>query len=340
VIAVLLVLFAAGPSSLWEDVLHPNWARCHELCERGRRLKDSSAQPDALRLFSEATRLCPDDAEPFALLGEALIDAGDFPAAGPPLERARVLLGDEGGEAELAFHLAFTRALAGELDGSLVEYRRALALGGLGLSNNWLLYYNLGDTLMALGRLAEATDAYRRAVRASPLKPITHVALAVAYDRDQQVERAKSEIGIALSQDPSLNTVQSDQYIFVPAADRHYYLALGFSTRGLRSRARYELRQFLRELPDGPFSARARERLAQAEAASPPLELRRTLDGQVTEVEPCIQKGWKGPLMLSRAAGRLQVLGHSEACIERWLDRISPLLPAEDFAIDLEVTPR
>jgi tetratricopeptide (TPR) repeat protein len=339
-IGVLVVLFAAGPSSLWEDVLHPNRARCHQLVEEGRRLVDRNATAEALRALVEAARLCPDEPEAAVMLGDTLIKSGDFAAARAPLERARLLLGDEGGEPLLAYDLGFCRALSGDLDGSLVEYRRAVLLGGLGLADNWYLYYNLGDTLMALGRLAEATDAYRRAVRASPLKPIIHLALAVAYDRDQQLERAQKELGIALSQDPLLYAVQSDQFIFVPDGDRHYYLALGFFARGLRSRGRYELRQFLRELPDGPFSPRARERLTQAEAASPPLELRRILDGQVTDLEPCIQRGWKGPLVLQRAGGRLQIAGHGEACLERWLDRMSPILPAEDFAVDLEVTPR
>jgi tetratricopeptide (TPR) repeat protein len=231
------------------------------------------------------------------------------------------------------------RAIAGDLDGSLVEYRHALSLGGLGVTESWRLHFNLGDTLMALGRLGEAIDAYRRAVGASRVKPITHLALAVAYDRNQEVVNAQRELGIALSQDPPLYVALSDENIFVPAADRHYYLALGFFARGLKSRARWELRQFLHELPDGPYSARARDRLAQAEAASPPLELRRVLDAQVTELEPCVQRGWKGPLMLQRAAGHLQIPGHSEACLERWLDRVAPLLPSEDFLIDLQVTP-
>jgi tetratricopeptide (TPR) repeat protein len=340
VIAVLWLVFAAGPSSLWEDVVHPNRGRCHELSDEGRRLMAKNAVADALQAFSRATRLCPDEAEPFSLLGSALVEYGDFAAARPPLERARSLYGDDGGDPALSFHLGFVRALSGDLDGSLAEYRRAIALGGLGLADNWLLFYNLGDTLMALGRLAEATDAYRRAVRASNLKPITHLALAVAYDRDQQIERAQRELSVSLSQDPQLYAVQSDQFIFVPAADRHYYLALGSLGRGLRSRARHELREFLRELPDGPFSARARERLAQAEAASPPVELHRTLDAEVVTLEPCVQRAWKGSLILRRANGRLQVDGRSDPCVERWLDRVAPLLPSQDFSIDLEVTPQ
>jgi Flp pilus assembly protein TadD len=336
--ALLVVLFAAGPSALWDDVAHPNRARCLASLDEGRRHHARNQPELAARAFHEATRLCPDEPEGFALLGAELVEAGDFPAARAPLERARNLYGDEGGDPALAFHLGFTRALAGDLDGSLLEYRRALQLGGLGLADNWLLHYDMGDTLMALGRLAEATESYRRAVRASPLKAITHLALAVAFDRDQQLEAAKRELGVALSQDPLLYAVQSDQFIFVPAADRHYYLALGFLARGLKSRGRWELRQFLQALPDGPYSARARERLAQAESA--PAEIHRILDGQVTELEPCVQRSWKGPLMLQRQAGHLRVVSHSEACIERWLDRIAALLPGDDFLVDLEVTPR
>jgi Flp pilus assembly protein TadD len=336
---LLWLLFATGPSPLWEDVAHPNRARCAALIDEGKKATARNANSEALRVFSEATRLCPDEPNGFALLGTALVDAGDFPAARPALERARALYGDEGGDPHLAFHLGFARALSGDLEGSLVEYRRALTLGGLGLADNWLVHYDLGDTLMALGRLAEATDSYRRAVRAAPLKPITHLALAVAYDRDHQLEKSRHELGIVLSQDPLLHAAQSDQFIFVPTADRHYYLALGFLARGLRSRARWELRQFLQKVPEGPYTPRARERLAQAEAASGSVELRRILDGQITELEPCVQR-WKGPLMLQRSAGQLRIVGHQDACLGRWIDRVASLLPAEDFLLDLEVTGR
>jgi tetratricopeptide (TPR) repeat protein len=343
-IAVLLVAIAAGPSALWDDALHPNRARCAQLLEEGRHALAQNLPQ--WKLFDEATKLCPDQPDGFALLGAALIELGDFAPARVALERARVLSGEEGGDAALAFHLGFVRALGGDLAGSLGEYRRALQLGGLGVADNWLLFYDLGDTLMALGRLGEATEAYRRAARAAPLKAITHLALAVAYDRDGLGERSRSELGIALSQDPLLYALSSDQFIFVPAADRHYYLALGFFGRGLRARARAELRQFLAADVEGPYSARARERLAQAEAALPPatLELHRILDGHVADLERCIPRSWHGPLWLHRGSGRLRVVGHSEVCIERWLSEIEPLLPGNyfdgDFDLDLEVTPR
>ncbi len=337
-----LALFAAGPSPLWESVVHPHRARCAQLVDEGRRALGRNSPELALKSFAEASRLCPDEPEAFALGGATLVDTGDYPAARTALERARALDGDEGGDAQLAFHLGFVRALGGDFDGSLTEYRRSLQLGGLGLADNWLLYYDLGDTLMALGRLAEATDAYRRSSRAAPLKAITHLALAIAYDRDGEVERSRVELSIALSQDPLLYALQSDQFIFVPAAERHYYLALGFLQRGLRSRGRWELRQFLAQLPDGPYSARARERLAQAEAALPPgtLEIHRILDAQVTTLEICVQRSprWKGPLTLHRGSGRLRIFGHNDPCTESWLDRVAALLPPDDFDVDLEVT--
>jgi tetratricopeptide (TPR) repeat protein len=342
-IAVLLVAIAAGPSALWDDVTHPNHARCAQLVEEGRHALAQNVPQ--WKLFEEATQLCPDQPDGFALLGAALIELGDYATARAALERARVLQGEEGGDAALAFHLGFARALGGELAGSLTEYRRALQLGGLGSTDNWLLFYDLGDTLMALGRLGEATEAYRRAVRASPLKAITHLALAVAYDRDGLVGRSRTELGVALSQDPLLYALSSDQFIFVPPADRHYYLALGLFARGLRARARDELRQYLAAEPDGPYTARARERLVQAEAVLPPatLALHRILDGHVAELERCVTRSWL-PLWLHRGSGRLRVVGHSEACVEHWLAEIAALLPRDDFDgdfdLDLEVIPR
>lgn len=273
-LAVLLVLVAQvaaadPPSALWDDVAHPNRLRCAKLVEEGRTLGlahegrrgTDTRGPDTervLAVLSEATRLCPRHFEALSLYGVALTRWADPVTARTVLERARQLspAGDDK-DAALAFHLAFTRAVTGELEGSLVEYRRAEALTPA--ADSWLLYYDLGDTLMALGRLSEAIESYRRATRARASEPMPHFALAVALDRDGQVERARVALSAGLARDPYLKILRSDRFVFLPPSDRQYYLALCHRAQGRPADARAALERFMSEVPDSPYVFRARE---------------------------------------------------------------------------------
>ena len=127
------------------------------------------------------------------------------------------------------------------------------------------MHHNLGDELMAVGRLTEAIEEYRRAVALAADRLMPRLALAVALDRQGELDKSRLELNIALSLDPQLRRVFSDEYVFVPSADVHYYLALGMLGRGHTAEARAQLRAFVTELPDGPYSAHALERLAAAE---------------------------------------------------------------------------
>jgi hypothetical protein len=53
----------------------------------------------------------------------------------------------------------------------------------------------------------------------------------------------------------------SGRYLFVPAWEQHYYLALCALRRGRLPEARRELETFLAASPDGPYAARARAHL-------------------------------------------------------------------------------
>jgi len=256
---------AQSPSPLWDDVVHPNRLRCAALVELARKDLESRAGVDKLRgsgRLVEATRLCPKSVDAFALLGQARVDDGDLAGAAVALERARALApAGEDNDPRLAFHLGFIRAIGGDLEGSLREYRRAEYLGGIGRGDEWLLLYDLGDDYMALGRLSEAIDAYRRSVRAQPSEPMPRLALGVALDRDGQLEKSRAELTVALSLDPQLKRLGSDRYVFVPAADVHYYQALAATQRGRLAEARSHFEEFLRHLPDSPYAPRAREHL-------------------------------------------------------------------------------
>jgi tetratricopeptide (TPR) repeat protein len=254
---------AAEPAPLWEDVANPQRRRCDaSVADVKKRLEARAPDVRALEtVLAEAVRRCPDHLAAHALLGQVRIVLRDHAGARKALERARRLEDQDltrSPDPRLAFQLGFVRALTGDLEGSLVEYRRAEGAGGLGREQLFLLY-DLGDTCQALGRLDEAIDAYRRAIHLNPRRAVLHWALAVALDRDGRLAASRTEVDLALGLDPLLAELLSEEYTFVPAADRFYTLALALRAQGRLAEARSAVARFLRELPDGPYSARARE---------------------------------------------------------------------------------
>jgi tetratricopeptide (TPR) repeat protein len=257
---------AAGPSPLWEDVAHPDRPKCDALVAKVRAkvpagLPDPRSPPvvEVTALAAEAARRCPEHAAAQALFGHIKLELNkDYQGALVPLERARTL--EDGDprlspDKQLAFELGLARAVSGDLEGSLDEYRRAEAAGGA----HPVLLYDMGDSYQALGRLHEAIDAYRRAIKLAPREAIHHWALAVALDRDGQLAASRLEIDAALAADPRIVDQLSDRYFFVPPADHWYYLALTYRAQGKLDLARQAVANFLHDLPDGMYAARARE---------------------------------------------------------------------------------
>lgn len=265
--ALLLALAApaaAGP--LWDDLGAPEHGPPRALVDEGRALLGRRDFTAASARLAEAARLAPDQPESYLLLGAARRGAGDDHGARLALERARALLPDGGG-ATLAYDLGTARAVDGDLEGSLRELRRAEAEGGLPGDGD-LVAFALGDTLMALGRLAEAIPCYRRALGRGPGRPAVHFALAAALDRDEQLEESRAELDLALARDRELRALRAPEeggeFRFVPPADRLYLRALAERARGRLAAARACLRAFL-AAPPGPYAARARDREAALE---------------------------------------------------------------------------
>lgn len=295
------------PQSLWDDVAHPNRRACASLVQEGARFTQAGQPSAASRALRKASGLCPDDREAAQALGESLLGEHDFAGGRRALEHAR-LLADGGAKADplrdvwLAFYLGFAREVTGDLEGAIVEHRRVEALGGLPPANRYLVHYNLGDELMAVGRLEEAIDEYRRAVALASDRSMPRLALAVALDRHGELDKSRVELRTVLSLDPQLRRVFGDEYVFVPEADSHYYLALGMLARGQTAEARQQLRSFLAALPEGNYRAQAAERLATAERSVDARELdvsdaavdsravARSLAPLVAELESCLPR--------------------------------------------------
>jgi TolB-like protein/DNA-binding SARP family transcriptional activator len=71
--------------------------------------------------------------------------------------------------------------------GALVAFERALALD----STNAEIYHQYGQTLMILGRDAEAMAAYRRTIALEPLRPMTLVPMAAMETHQRRFEEAR-----------------------------------------------------------------------------------------------------------------------------------------------------
>ncbi|MGZ3441025.1 MAG: tetratricopeptide repeat protein, partial [Polyangia bacterium] len=185
----------AGP---WDEIAHPHRRRCAQLVDEASKRADAKEWKPAGQAARAAVALCPADRVVLQRAGETLLGCHEYSEALRQLERARALAeqvpGTREQELALAFHLGFAREVTGDLEGAIGEHRRLEAMGGLATPNQYLVHYNLGDELMATGRLVEAIEEYRRAVALAPGRPVVRLALAVALDRDEQIDQSRAEL--------------------------------------------------------------------------------------------------------------------------------------------------
>ena len=274
--------------------------------------------------------------------GELLLNAREHADARLLLERARALADPAPRERELslAYALGVARELTGDLDGAIDEHRRLEASGGLPSPTQYLGHAKLGEELMAAGRLAEAIDEYRRAVSLAPTRPIVRFGLAVALDRDEQIDQARGELAAVLAFDPELRCLAAEPAATVPREDVSYYRALALLERGATAEARATLRTFIAELPTSPYGAHARRRLADAEQRIDPREvdpsaagmdraaLARALGPVAGPLEACLPAPRVVRVRLQVAHGRISAEPQHPAaeCLDRVLSRIDASL--------------
>ena len=136
-----------------------------------------------------------------------------------------------------------------------------------------LLWGNSAETAMALGRLDEAIRRFEialdRATYAEPEWQLALYGLAVALDRDGQVERARLTIQRALERDPSLQRMRDDGVFFEPPGDVFYYTGLAHEVAGDAARAKDAFQEFLIAQPSSLHAVRARAHLALLRKAPP-----------------------------------------------------------------------
>lgn len=164
-----------------------------------------------------------------------IIEAWDAFEARAPLD-PRVSV-ERGGPATSDFNLLFHRAVLhtqlsthDDLIAATKDYERIIARTDL---PDETVLSNLAETYMMLGRLDEAIDTYRQALR-SNRNTETMYGLAVALDRDDRGDQARDLIGSQGEQalGEFRKRVESGLTFFVPKGEELYYFGLAYEAFG------------------------------------------------------------------------------------------------------------
>jgi tetratricopeptide (TPR) repeat protein len=119
---------------------------------------------------------------------------------------------------------------------------------------------NMAEVHMMLGQLDKAIAKYRRALELTPNKALYGYGLAVALDRDGQGTKAR-EVMLTHGAGDRLRELSSAGVFFVPKAEIHYYLALGYESLGYIEQAIAEYRKFIASRAHPKYQPRAKQNL-------------------------------------------------------------------------------
>ena len=244
-------------SRFWDRSLHPDRDRFRiELAEGARML--ASRRPEdqkrAVEVLQRAVALEPDDPRGLMLLGHAhylqrqwsecaaayqkLANVDPHLTALPALKMPGVQILGTPGLLDVA--LGQCLSLAGDHIGAIHRLRRALTMGGKD-QHVWQLSaelpWRLGEAYMAVGRLEEAIGQLRRAAelqsslsRPQPgREPLIMYALAAAYDRDEQLGKARELLQMLATRDGGRTLGRPDLKLS-PPEEALYYQALVLAT--------------------------------------------------------------------------------------------------------------
>ena len=258
---------------------------------------------EALNLLSPLLVETPDDPELHFLIGRAWQcsaqtadpvhpDTRALGFAASELERARRLAPSGRFDREVPAELGDIESRLGRYAAAVEEYRRAidaqesLARAARAERDGELsrLQGNAAESLMALGRLDEAIARYALAAKSQPtdarFPSLPYWGLAVALDRDNQIDKARAALREALSLDHHLEVFGEPSIYFMPTGDHFYYEGLAHEELGrpplaataapdrvpaadeLRT-ASAAFRRFLEEQPASRWANRARAHLAE-----------------------------------------------------------------------------
>ncbi len=271
---------------MWQHVADPQRNQFEGLVQKARDLLAEGMTPSgergraqlAERLAScearlhEALALSPFDFSTLFLLAEVQSLRGHPVDAVATLERAEPLARVSGKKAACWFGLGLERSHLVSYREALASYDQQIALG----ESEAAAYANAAELLMGLGRLREAEERYREAIRIDEHATdrrgheqglaFSYYGLGVALDRDRQDVAAREAMGRAIAMDPSGALLRLAQqpgadFSFLPDGDVFYYIGLASELGGKTDDAVAAFQEFLSRQPNSPWIARARAHL-------------------------------------------------------------------------------
>lgn len=219
------------------------------------------ALDDALGMLRYARRLEPENPDVLLALGEIAAERGQVGEAIGALDA--YLAAHEKTSPYVYTLLGRLYALQERWDDAEKALETALRGG------NPVATWRLGWIYMQRGRLADAIDLLAHSPAAST--PQLELALAVAYDRDEQPARAAaamSKITGNSSTAAAMTDLDSggELLLFTPAVDEHYCRAMLYEATGYLDDARAEWLAYSRAAPPAAYRARALDHLRAIDA--------------------------------------------------------------------------
>lgn len=287
--ALLLVALAAGAAQakprakpprlpLWDRALIGRWRQADALLRQAVKSARAHRYVEAQTALRRALRLRPDAAPLWFALGSVHSLSGRYARCIQELRRSRAL------DPRYAPGLvAFRLGLCLSMTGKLAEAMHAYQLAGRHSSvRAGVLHWNVADTLMAMGRLAEAISAYRKAIIRMPREAVLRFALAVALHRQGRFDAARRPLRQGLRLDPTARSLSSPSIVWMPAAEPLYYRALVQVGQGHLTQAVETWGRFLRAEPTTPWRWAIRTDLRRQAAGPLPQEVLRSVRGSLS----------------------------------------------------------
>jgi tetratricopeptide (TPR) repeat protein/tRNA A-37 threonylcarbamoyl transferase component Bud32 len=209
---------SAYPADLWAN---------HDLALE---LTTNGQPAEAVRYYTAALALRPDNPGIYLNRGKALKDAGEVDAAIADFRQSVVLAPQY---ATAHYNLGVALQEKGQRDKAIAAYREAIRLKpNLASAHN-----NLGTALRDKGQLNEAIAAFREAIRLKPDHAAAHNNLGTALRDKGQLDEAIAECREAIRLKPDL-------------AMAHYALGIALQEKGQVDKAIAAYREAIRLKPD------------------------------------------------------------------------------------------
>jgi tetratricopeptide (TPR) repeat protein len=365
------VMPARADTTIWQRVADPQRDRFERLVQKARDLLAEGVSPSSssgeaaraqltARLAScearlhEALALSPFEFSTLFLLAEVQSLRGHPAAAAATLERAEPLARLPGQKTACWFRLGLERSRLARYREALASYDQQIALG----ESEAAAYANAGELLMGLGRLREAEDRYREAIRiderASDRRgreqglAFSYYGLGVALDRDQREVAAREATGRAVAMDPNGSLLRLAQqpgadFSFIPDGEVYYYIGVASELAGKTDDALAAFQEYVARQPKSRWLARARAHIA---ALAPVRARGRSDPAGLPSGLPLVRHRWRAVAFATAVAQGPIAAPVIDAALKRspppWGDCFADVAPARGhdtarFVVELEL---